>query len=438
MALLAVLLLSITTSCTWPGQTGTQTTGPTASLSPLPAGPEPTSSAPPASVQADTSPVPATQHPITITLWIPDTFNGGDATPEWEALTGMTAGFQSENPTLRVHYVRKQANGSAGIIDFLRSARDVAPSVLPDLVILPTDQVDMAIQAGLLQPADNLLTPVGFQDLYGFASTSTVNKHLMALGFAVDIEHLAYDPIRLDHPPSTLQDVLAQKQRFLFPAGGENGQVNDVTLIHYLAAGGKLIDSQGNATLDREPLKRVFAFYEQALTQGIIPSDTLQLNTTDDAWNEYLKGKAAMTVVNSHRFLIDGLRRKTTSFAPLPTLDGNVGALASGWSIGLITDDTDRQNVAALYVAWLLNPQVLGSWCQKTGHLPAIRSALPVAVSDEAYRAFLNTQLESAGVRSNLPAASKSQNALQRALQSLLNGTLSASDAVEFAINALQ
>jgi len=339
---------------------------------------------------------------------------------------------------LRVHYVRKQASGPTGIIDFLRSARDVAPSVLPDLVILPTDQVDTAIQAGLLQPADNLLTPVGFQDLYGFASTSTVNEHLMALGLAVDIEHLAYDPIRLDHPPGTLQDVLAQKQRFLFPAGGENGQVSDVTLIHYLAAGGKLVDSQGNATLDREPLLRVFTFYEQALAQGIIPSDTLQINRADDAWNEYLKGKAAMTTVSSYRFLIDGLRRKTTSFAPLPTLDGNVGALARGWSIGLITDDTDRQNVAALYVAWLLNPKVLGNWCQQTSHLPATRSALSTTVSDEAYRAFLNTQLESAGVRSNLPATSKSQNAMQRALQSLLNGSLSAGDAVEFAINALQ
>jgi ABC-type glycerol-3-phosphate transport system substrate-binding protein len=373
-----------------------------------------------------------------LTVWIPDTFGGLDTEKEWQALEDVSSNFQAEYPNLRVRYVRKAATVSGGLIDFLNAARDVAPTVLPDLVILPTSQVYAAIHDGHLRPLGKLLSAATMQDLYGFATTEVIDGRLLALGFAVDIEHLAYDPVRVESPPATWKDVLDLGKHFIFPAAGVGGQLNDATLLQYLVAGGQLVDANGEASLDQEPLKQVFSFYAQAVREGVIATDTLQIGTSDEAWREYLKGNASFTTVTSHRFGLDGLRRGTTSFAPLPTLDGRRACLARGWSIGLVTDDTVRQDAAKQYLTWLLSPDVLGQWALKTAHLPSTRSALEVAVADEDYRAFLNTLLESAGIRPSSPAAAKASTAAQRALQDLLLQKLTPDEAVNEAVNSLR
>jgi len=433
LAIAIPLLAVVAQGCTWP----LSSSGASGTATPATAHETPTLSPSDAVAEPSVTPVPAEQQTMTLTLWIPATFNGLDATDEWQTLQSETEDLYATHPNLRVRYIRKKASGTGGLVDFLRDAREVAPAVLPDLVILPSSQVDAAIRSGQLQPMDTIVPPSLVQGLYSFATANTVDEHLMALGLAVDVEHLAYDPIRLARPPRTWADVLNQGQRYIFPAAGEGGQVNDASLIQYLAAGGMLVDSEGKASLDTKALSEVFVFYAQAVSRGVILSDTLQIDTSDEAWREYLKGKGAMSVVSSRRFLQDGLRRNTTSFASIPTVDGRKATLARGWTIALITDDTDRLDAISLYLAWLFSPEVLGKWCQKLRHLPATRSALGVAVPDEMYRDFLNVQLESAGVRPSSPAAAKASTAMQRALQGLLQGNLSPDAAVQAAVNLL-
>lgn len=377
------------------------------------------------------------QRVITLTVWIPGTFNGQDAETEFLALQSSSDEFQAEHENLRIRYARKAVSGPAGLVSFLRSAREVAPSTLPDLVVLPTDRVQASIQNGLLYPLDNTLSPETVQDMYGFATASVVNGKLLAVGLAVDIEHLAFDPAVVDRVPTTWQDILEQNQSFLFPAAGEDGQLNDATMIQYLAAGGQLINATGEASLNKDSLTQVFNFYAHALALGIVPSSTLQIGTSDESWKAYLTGGAAMTTVGSRRFLQDGLQRETTSFSALPTLNGRTVALARGWSIGLVTDDSERREAVSQYLAWLLNPGVLGQWCQQLGHLPATRSALTPAVPNDEYRAFLSEQLEAAGVRPSSVAAAKASAAAQRALQDLLQKKLAPAAAVEAALNSL-
>ncbi len=428
-----ILVIAAAVGCTsFPilsGNAPTATSAPSTQVQPSPSVP----------ATADTGVPTATseQRVITLTVWIPDTFNGQDAETEFLALQSIGDEFQAEHENLRIRYARKAVRGPAGLVSFLRSAREVAPSILPDLVVLPTDQVQAGIQNGLLYPLDNTLSPEIVQDMYGFATTSVVNGKLLAVGLAVDIEHLAFDPAVVDRAPSTWQDILEQDGSFLFPAAGEDGQLNDATMIQYLAAGGQLINATGEASLNKDSLTQVFNFYAHALAQGVVPSSTLQIGTSDEAWKAYLTGGAAMTTVGSRRFLQDGLRRETTSFSALPTLDGRAVTLARGWSIGLVTDDSERREAASQYLARLLNPGILGQWCQQLGHLPATRSALTLAVPDDEYGAFLNEQLEAAGIRPSSAAAVEASTAVQRALQDLLQRKLAPAAAVEEALNSL-
>jgi len=369
---------------------------------------------------------------ITLTLWTTEAFLPSPDSPTGEAMEGIYRGFREAHPDIAIDFVPKRPYGKGGILDFLLTASAVAPQTLPDLVTIDLSQVDLLLGREILQPWDGLIPAEVADDLLPrIRQAALKGGQLIAFPFQVDIEHLVYSPSLIDSPPRTWDELRSQEAPYAFPAGGEEGAVNNSFLIQYLALGGFLADEEGNPDLDGALLTQVLEFYKEGYELGYISPSVLNLKSLDDSWVLFKEGTVAMANVSSQNFL-----REETGFAyaPLPTKNGAQATMARPWAFLLLTANPRRQEAAAEFVKWFLTPESLTAWAKASGHLPPSRSALRLAVEDAAYRLFVLRQMEAAYFR---PSNEEITTALQQAVVDVLSGNATPQEATEQVIEAL-
>ena len=381
------------------------------------------------------SPPPAVSSAITLTLWTTEAFSPQDS-DSGQVLAQQWQAFEAAHPNVTIEHVLKKPYGKGGVLDFLGTARAAAPTVLPDLAILDTLELYKAAESGLIQPLDGLISSELEQDLFPFALRS-FNGQLMGIQFDADIEHLVYNTNKIDSLPITWREVLSDSVTYIFPAGGDGGSVNDAFLIQYLAIGEQLLDKSGRPALDKDGLTQVLQFYQDGLEAGAISPSVLQFEDLDDCWFAYLSAQAAMANVSSARYLADREMLKNTSFAAIPTRDGNVGTLAKGWALAIVTEDPARQAVAAPLIEWLLEPERNAGWNLVAGHLPTRRTAFDYLATTDPYFPFARQQLEHVYPRPMPSAYEKIGRALQKAVQDVLTGEASPQEAADAALTTV-
>ena len=401
--------------------------------------PSPTLSPPPPEPIPSPTPTPPLPGPLitTLTLWLPEDLNPYRDEAGADLLAGRLADFGAAHPDLQVQVIVKKSHGRGGLLDFLRTASVAAPSVLPDLVVLDEANLQVAAQAGLLQPIDGRIPPDLEADLFPFAiGLGRVDEATFGLPLAAELQHLAWSPAQFSSPPISWSDVFSAGLPLCFPAAGENGIADDFTFIQYLGAGGRLTDEKGNPTLEEGPLTAVLDFYAQATAAGVIsPPVVLSAGTDEECWAHFQR-HGGMTVVDSRWFWREGMG--TAEPGPIPTRDGRPVALAEGWVLALVATSPEQQQRAMALAAWLMDPAWYGTWTQNTGYLPVTRSGLAEwAVSGER-REVLMTVL--AGARPALPRSVRERVGppLQAAIEAVLQGRQSPTEAAIRAVQSLR
>jgi multiple sugar transport system substrate-binding protein len=389
------------------------------------------------SVSPTPSRPPAISSAITLTLWTTEIFFPTEADDSGQILAQQWQAFEAAHPDVTIEYVLKKPYGKGGILDFLNTALAAAPTVLPDLVILDTFELNEAAEAGLIQPLDELVSSELQQDLFPFARRS-FDGQLMGIQFEADIEHLIYNTNKIDSPPMTWREVISNRVVYIFPAGGEGGLVNDAFLIQYLAVGGRLDDESGKPALDEDALAQVLQFYKDGLEAGVIPLSVLEFEDLNDCWLVYVSAQAAMSNVSSAKYLADRGLLKNTSFAAIPTRDGNLGTLSKGWALAVVTEDPGRQAAAAQLIEWLLEPENTADWNLAARHLPTRQDAFDYLGTTDDYFPFVRRLLENVYPRPVASAYEKIGRALQRAVQDVLQGEASPEEAAAAIITAVE
>jgi len=384
----------------------------------------------------------ATSYPTpmitTLELWLPeelDPYAGGGGS---SVLAEQLSRFGGANPSLQVDVVVKRSHGRGGLIDFMRTARDAAPSVLPDLVVLDASDLGTVAGSGLIQPLDGYLAPSADHDGFPFAATmGKVEGEAMGIVLGVDMQHLAYRPAVLESPPATWTDVLSAPTTFLFPAGGYDGRVNDATLLQYLGAGGKLTDAEGNPALDEDVLVDVLDFYSRCVTHTVVaPTQVLTATHVDQVWERFKEGQGGMTLVRASRYWLEA--DETMAPAIVPTKDGRHISIARGWALAVVTDDPQRQESALRLAEWLTAPTRNAAWTQAAGYLPGTRSALRFWRVAEAERTVLRDLLEAAMPPPRATVLEAVGLPMQQAVSTLLRGQASPAEAAAAAVQDLQ
>jgi len=381
------------------------------------------------SVSPTPSRPPAVSSAIALTIWTTEEFSPEDD-DSGQVLAQQWQAFEAARANVTIEYVLKKPYGKGSILDFLSTSSAAAPTVLPDLVILDTLELDEAAMAGLIQPLDDLVSNELQQDLFPFARHS-FDGQLMGIQFEADVEHLIYNTNKIDSPPLTWREVISDQIAYIFPAGGEGGLVNDAFLIQYLSAGGQLLDEEGKPALDEGTLVEVLQFYADGLEAGAIPPVVLDFEDLNDCWVVYVSAQAAMSNISSARYLADRGVLKNTSFAAIPTRDGNAGTLSKGWALAVVTTDLARQAIAAQFIEWLLEAENNADWNLAAGHLPTRQAAFDLLGTADPYFTFARQQLENVHPRPMTSAYEKIGRALQKAVQDVLTGEVSPEEAAE-------
>ena len=400
-----------------------------------------------------TETIPTESQPliVTIGLWLPEEMDPYQNTPGAKVLAQQLDAFTDRHTEVQVDVVVKKSHGRGGLFDFLRTAWNAAPSVLPDLIVLDAADLESAAAAGLIQPLDAVLPSAALADRFPFAAEmTTINGQTVGFVLGADMPHAAYRRETLETPPLTWQQVLSPPVQFVFPVGGLNREVNDATLIQYLAAGGQMTDAEGNPHLDGDALLSVLQFYHTGMgslalsptvTMTVSPlpiSPTLALNTydIDQAWEKFQAGVGDLTIVQARQYWTEA--DDTVAIAPIPTLHGHPFSVVSGgWAIAMVTPDSARQNVALMLLDWLIAPDRNGAWSQAAGYLPGTRSALREWELSSTDRMTLRGLLNAAVLRPPPAAMETVGRVIQEAVVAVLRGRATPEQAVSAALESM-
>ncbi len=403
----------------------------------------PTAVSSPAEVNSTIEAVGASEDTdIKLTLWTVE-----DISPKAEGEPGSFVSnslraFERANPGVKVDLLIKKPSGKGGMLDFLRTAQDVAPTILPDVAILEATDLNQAQANGLIQPLNGRLDRSIIQDLLPAARRmGTINAELVGIPLSLEMEHTVYDNLSFNAPPVLWSDVLSANTRYLFPAKGVNGLVNDLTLAQYFSAGGKLVDDEGSPTIDETVLRNVLMFYKLALENETIDESVLEAASTEELWPKYLDGQAGVAQITVRQFLTDRELLMDTAFTPLPVQSNNHTPvlIAHGRVMALVTDSEDlqRQEAALRLIEWFMSTNNNASWNQINKSIPTREKSYQQLAGGDSYWDFIGEQLNRAQPQPSFAGYDRLGRILQQAVVQVISGEATPEEATATAIDAL-
>jgi ABC-type glycerol-3-phosphate transport system substrate-binding protein len=404
--------------------------------SPTPQAPTATPVAPPATSQPQ--PLPPTAVPdttITLTLWLPTRFLPAADNAAYQVLQRQLNDFASTPDGTPTQVIVKQDRGPGGLLDLLRTASPVAPDVLPDIIALDNVDLETAARSGLVQPIGSLLPAGLIDDLYPFAhDLGSINGELYGVPYSADLEHLASNastPL-----PQSWSDLLKSPQRYLFAFSNNTG-VSDAVLAHYLSAGGRLTDEQGNPMLDEIALRTLLETYQSAQDAGVLPGNFVELDSPEKVWSMWRGVGTSIADLNATRYLSVETRLPDLQVGNLPTLIQPARSLGRGWAYAIVTTDARRQAAAARLIQQLLSPQDNGEWTRAAGVLPTRAAALAQWDQSDPYATFIGDQLARAHPLPSATIRNVVGPVLRKAIEDVLSGRATPVDAARAAVAAV-
>lgn len=357
-----------------------------------------------------------------LVVWLPPFGAPLDDDRAGAVLAAAFRQFERNHAGVNIDIHIKAERGPASLLTYLRSAQQVAPSILPDLVLINTQDLWQVADLGLVPPlATHEIRRDGF---YAFAPAAvTYRDQVLGIPYAVDIPLAAYDPARLPNAPRTWDDLLAGDAWLIFPTGGENDAAL-VTLLQYVGAGGQLADD--GALSDPAALTAFFEFVAAAQETGLIPPDVVDLATFDAVWRAYQTARPDIVSL-----AVAGYRQAAgAAYVPVPTRHGNSAAVAATWAFAILTPEDDHRRLALALVDELLTVDVQGNWSRQALRLPSRPDALAAWPADGA-TANLDRQLTAAVALPNGRAFADFVKDMQTAQTELLRGRLDVAAAVQ-------
>jgi len=354
----------------------------------------------------------ATVNPaIQLRIWWVDTLapiEGESSSLRAGQLRAITESLTGVEVEVRI----KLADGPGSLRESLLAADAVAPGALPEMALIPRRDLPFLISVGLAQPLDNAISNAELERFYPAGVVSgDVNGRLYGLPYALDLQHLAYQPPTTNF--TTFESSLSAGRSLLLPLAGT--ALNPTVLAQYLSSGGVLTD--GLLTeLDEVPLRTLLSYYAQAVADGLIDPRSSQYTTLTESLPALLDGSATAGLVNTAGYLtlrseqLGWVTSSTPMASPAPI------ALVESWLWVILTTDPLRQDAAWSVMTGLMSDERLAAYTAMVGVLPATPAAL-LRWPDRRYATFageLLTQALPAPTETGELAATRLMNAVRQ------------------------
>ncbi|MEO1442882.1 MAG: extracellular solute-binding protein, partial [Chloroflexota bacterium] len=324
---------------------------------------------------------------------------------------------------------RKRVREAGGILATLRTARDVAPGVLPDITLVQREDLLTAVGLELAYPVEGIVSSGVIGDLYESAlRLGQFESDLYGVPYAMEIEHVIYADESLMLPDARFASYLTAELPLTFPAARANG-LNNTFLVQYLAAGGT-INETGALQVNEEALLQTLTFYEEAVAAELITPEVLDY-TRSLEYRSILTAESdfGAAVVSSQVYmeLLDG--GSAFGVGAIPTESGDQTTSLNGWMWMMTTPDPNRQSIVADFVDWMLDVNRQGEYVRSLDLLPSQRGAFRAWYGEAYDEDFINTVLENARLPLIETTGGAATRAMQTALESVIAGEQTAAEA---------
>jgi len=386
-------------------------------ITPMPAPTETPTPTPEPTPTPTSTPLPGM---IMLTLWVPDFLNPYEDATGAAVFHEQLAAFSVIQPDIQVQIIVKKSTGTGGLYNMLSKAYDVAPSVVPDLIILNPYDLQTAAKAGYLRPIN--INPLKAKEFFSFAwmPDSTITA-TYGIPYVVQADHTVYRQGVSATPPFSWTDVLTNGYTLLFPAAPTDGLANDALLAAYLGVGGTVADESGRPKLDRQALEQVYRFFAEMKSRNLINTErALSLADAGACWQTYQQDIGKLSVVPAGEYWANPPKGSLPGWMPTPT--GQPIAIGHVWYMALVSRDPFRQKAALKLLEWLTAPEQIADLTRATRLLPAQYDAITLWGMLPEQTTFLTHLLEST-VLSPPPAIDAPvRRALQAGLTAILRG----------------
>ncbi len=340
--------------------------------------------------------VPADITPVAqlLIIWLPPEI-ATRTTPGSETFLQQLQEVTADIPNLEVRVEQKAVSGQGGMLNYLRTGRLVAPDILPDLIILPVEQLGAALNDSLIYPLNGLLDEATLGALYPAARTlAQPDAQIAGYPLAITgLSHLAFTPEAFSEGPArTWEELLTLPGQSLVIAGGGRAGAT-LALQLYLDAGGILVNEMGQSVLQVEPLSRALEQLAAGRASGLIVTQSSSAGTIMEVWQLFLSSGATMVQTTADQLLLTQTIGRPLAYAPLPGVKGRLTPLVSGWAWAVSTSEPAQQRLAVQVMLALMEADRLAEWSYASGILPARQDAFDLWPQDNAYVAFLGAEL---------------------------------------------
>ncbi|GAB4545046.1 MAG: hypothetical protein OHK0023_02730 [Anaerolineae bacterium] len=359
-----------------------------------------------------------------IRLWWPSPLYPSTNTRAETLLTQRLARYAGGIVSVRV----RRSEGLGGIFETLDSAAKVAPSALPDAVLMRAADLPRAYASKIIFPLPNDQMIAWSEYFPSGVALGKFEDVPFGLPYMLNVLHVVYRGE--GEPPRQLSTLAARGIGYGFPAKASRG-VNLSILHTYISAGGTLTDANGKPHLDRAILESVLTAYQDLYAGGLLGKDAVANTDPNSYWAAVASGDVPLAQVESTYFVAQWSKiaaedRREWQMAALPNLSSEPSPMSvvDGYFWVLTTPDPVRQARAMSAILWLMETDGLGAFSEAMGMLPGRRSALN-AWQDSDYIPFARSLLE----RPALPLPETLDPRLAAALQSAFEAVLSGTDA---------
>jgi ABC-type glycerol-3-phosphate transport system substrate-binding protein len=381
----------------------------------------------------------STQEPITtLVVWWPDRLApvGDESVYAW--INQQLDDFVESEDNLAIEFRRRRSQEVGGIMATLRSASAVAPGALPDVTLIRREDLLVAVQEGLVQPLDTLVSPMIVADLYEQARRlGTVSEQLYGMPYILEILLMVYNSEAVESVQNTwsFSAMLDNQVNFSFPAARTTG-VSEVFLLQYLSAGGEYTPG-GPLVVNQAALEETLRFYQEARENDLIDSDVLEYTTTLDYRPLLLNNALDAGIVNSSALISLLSANDALRPASLPTADGTPITLLNGWVWVVVTPNAERRVVAGRFINWMMEPERQSAYVEQLSMLPSLREAMRQRPYAGTSPELLDSLLNNALLPFSDTIGSVTLRAMQNALLAVLSGGSTAPEAAQAAIEQI-
>ncbi|HHX07920.1 MAG TPA: hypothetical protein GX730_00595 [Chloroflexi bacterium] len=308
--------------------------------------------------------------PSKLILWLPPAFDPNNESEAGTILQEKLNLFAYENKIEIIVRVKSQT-GAGSLTDALTAAKAAVPEVLPDLIALSAPELQLAAERDLIYPHEALTQLLDENDWYPFGhQLSEADDLIVAVPAIGDSLSLVYDSVYPFIPSDDWTNVKGNYGYFAFAADDPQGKF---LLLLYMAVGGEVMDGQGYALLQEEPLIEALQILKDGRNARHISSLSLGFQNESQPWQSFLD-RALNTAVVPVSLVLTGLDESKDQPDPALTQPDFSLGTGSAWALG--SPDPARQELALKLLSQLSETEFLARWSEAMGKLPARPSAL--------------------------------------------------------------